>query len=82
MCPFWEGSNNDFGSSSGSTKGAVLYAFFWMIFFVGTLIVCKMRVGKIPAICMFTAYIIYIVYQFAAAFGNFALCISDLNICF
>jgi len=82
LCPFWQGTNNEFGSSPGSTKGAVLIAFFWMAFFVATLAVCRMRVGKIPSIIMFAAYIIYIVYQFAAAFGHFALCISPLNICF
>jgi len=82
LCPFWQGTNNEFGSSAGSTKGAVLVSFFWMIFFIGTLVVCRMRVGKVPAIIMFVAYVIYIVYQFAAAFGKFQLCIGPVNICF
>jgi Ca2+/Na+ antiporter len=82
LCPFWEGTNNQYGLSSGSTKGAVLYSFFWMVFFVGVLVICRMRVGKVPSIIMFSAYIIYIIYQFAAAFGNFALCIRFVNICF
>merc|ERR1712070_852613 len=37
MCPFWEGTNNSFGSTPGSTKGAVLVTFIWMVIFAVTL---------------------------------------------
>jgi len=82
LCPYLEGTNNAAGSQPGSTKGAVLVVFVWMVLFIGTLIVCKLHVRKIPAILMFCLYGLYIVYEFANAFGlNFPICFDTLNIC-
>jgi len=42
-------------------------------------------VKKGPAILMFCAYVLYVVYQFAAAFAppsaNFAICFPSINVC-
>ena len=82
LCPFWEGTNNDYGSSPGSTKGAVLLSLVWMVGFLITLVVCRMHVTRVPAVCMFALYGFYLVYQFAAAFGApITMCFSGLNIC-
>jgi Ca2+/Na+ antiporter len=81
LCPYWLGTNNQFGSSSGSTKGAILVSLVWVAGFLITLIVGKNNVGKIPAYIMFAWYAIYIIYEFAAAFGDFALCFPSINTC-
>ena len=60
----------------------------WVAFFVGTLLVCKLHVTKVPAYIMFGMYTLYILYQFIAAFTStddkaspITICFSSLNIC-
>jgi len=82
LCPFFEGTNNAFGSTAGSTKGAVIVSLIWVAFFLLTLTVYKMHVRKLPAYVMFVIYILYIVYQFADAFGApITICFASVNIC-
>jgi len=82
LCPFWEGTNNAFGSSAGSTKGAILVTFFWALIFVTSMVIFRGKLNRLVAGIMTVIYLIYIVYQFVAAFSTgFALCISDWNIC-
>jgi len=82
LCPFFEGTNNAFGSTAGSTKGAVIVSLIWVAFFLLTLTVYKMHVRKLPACIMFVIYILYIVYQFADAFGApITICFHSVNIC-
>ena len=83
FCPFWEGTNNVFGRSTGSTKGAVLFSLIWMVLFIMVLISTKGRVTKPPAMLFLGMYSLYMIYQFCAAFGApVAICIDSLNICF
>ena len=82
LCPYLLGTNNDFGSAPGSTKGAVILSLFWVAVFLVTLVVGKMRVTKLAAYIMFGIYGCYILYQFIAAFASgFAICFSSVNIC-
>ena len=82
LCPYLEGGNNEFGSSPGSTKGAVLLSLFWVAVFLISLDTGKLHVTKPAAIVMFGIYILYIGYQFAAAFvDGLAICFQSVNIC-
>jgi Ca2+/Na+ antiporter len=82
MCPYITGTNNAFGSSAGSTKGAIIVSYVWCAIFIVTLVVGKLKVGKIPAYIMLSMYALYIIYQFVAAFSDgFAICFSSVNIC-
>jgi hypothetical protein len=82
LCPYWEGSNNQYASSSGSTKGAVLVSLVWFVGFLFTLTVYKMHIRKLPAYFMFAWYFLYLIYQFAAAFGApITICFGPINIC-
>lgn len=82
LCPFFLRTNNDNGQKAGSTKGAILLVFFWYVVFILTIVVGKNVVTKAPAFIMMLVYVLYLVYEFAAAFGAIpALCFSSLNIC-
>ena len=48
-----------------------------------TIVAGKNVIKKVPAYIMFVCYVLYLVYEFAAAFDAIpAVCISSLNICF
>jgi len=84
LCPYILGKNNQYGSQSGSTKGAVIIVLGWFAFFIFSLVVGKLQIKKWSAFCMFGIYFAYIIWEFAAAFVpsiSQALCISQLNIC-
>jgi len=82
FCPYWQGTNNKFGGSPGSTKGAILVSLVWVCLFFGTMIFCKLYVRKLPAYLMFTLYGFYIVYEFASSFGApIAICFPGINVC-
>ena len=82
LCPFWEGTNNHFGRSAGSTKGAILVTFLWAVVFTICMVVFGGRLNKLSAWIMLGIYLVYIGYQFVAAFvPGFAVCIEAWNIC-
>jgi len=82
LCPYLDGENNMYGSSSGSTKGAILVVFVWMAFFVLTMVVFKSHVYFKSACFMFSMYIVYMIYQILNAYGvPITLCVDPLNIC-
>lgn len=82
VCPFWEGTNNAYGSAAGSTKGAVLVSFLWMILFVVSLVCGKLTIYKTPAFVMIALYLCYIAYEFLAAFNAVPpICFGSINIC-
>ena len=82
LCPYLLGTNNEYGSSSGSTKGAILVVFLWSLFFVGCMVFGKSHITRVPATAMFSLYVIYMIYQILTAYGAFGpICFSSLNIC-
>ena len=82
LCPFWEGTNNAFGSAAGSTKGAILVTFVWAVIFMAAMLIFRARINRPVAFVFLALYLLYIVYQFVAAFvPHFALCIPAWNIC-
>jgi len=82
MCPFFLGTNNEYGSVAGSTKGAVILVFIWYVLFIGTIVLGKNVVTKVPAYLMFALYVLYLVYEFGAAFDAIpSMCMPALNIC-
>jgi K+-dependent Na+/Ca+ exchanger-like protein len=85
LCPYLEGTNNEFALSPGSTKGAVLVAFVWMVLFVISLVFGQMTITKVPAYLMFGLYGLYILYEYVNAFApegsKPTLCFDFWNIC-
>jgi len=82
LCPYLEGTNNDYGSSSGSTKGAILVVFLWMVGFIGVMVAGKCTVTRVPAYFMAALYALYMLYQILTAYGvPMTICFSALNIC-
>jgi len=82
LCPYLQGTNNEYGSSSGSTKGAILVVFVWMVFFIACMVFGKNHITKWPSIAMFALYIAYMLYQILTAYGvNIDICFHSLNIC-
>ena len=82
LCPYYEGTNNEYGSAAGSTKGAVLVVFVWYAVFLITLVVGRNSVGIVPAAIMFVMYLVYITYEFVAAYvPEIAICFGSINIC-
>jgi len=67
---------------AGSTKGAVILVFIWYVLFIGTIVLGKNVVTKVPAYLMFALYVLYLVYEFGAAFDAIpSMCMPALNIC-
>ena len=67
---------------AGSTKGAVLVVFVWYAVFLITLVVGRNSVGIVPAAIMFVMYLVYITYEFVAAYvPEIAICFGSINIC-
>eukprot|EP00966_Prymnesium_polylepis_P308354 7125892-Prymnesium_polylepis.2 len=52
-----------YGSSSGSTKGAILVVFLWMVGFIGVMVAGKCTVTRVPAYFMAALYALYMLYQ-------------------
>jgi Ca2+/Na+ antiporter len=78
MCPYLEGTLNRFASAPGSTKGALLVSVVWMVLFVISLLVAKMRVLRRVGLAFLSLYFLYIGYQLLAAYsGTIKLCLPN-----
>lgn len=82
LCPFWEGTSNEFGKASGSTKGALLLALGWVVLFLVTMALSKQTIHRGVGYLMLAIYIVYILYQLLAAYGvPLKVCFPSLNFC-
>lgn len=78
MCPYLEGTLNRFAAAPGSTKGALLVSVVWMVLFVISLLVAKMRVLRRVGLAFLSLYFLYIGYQLLAAYsGTIKLCLPN-----
>jgi Ca2+/Na+ antiporter len=82
LCPYLEGTNNEYGSASGSTKGAIFVVYIWVGIFLYSMIFNKCHVTRPVAMAMAALYFIYMVYQILTAYGvPITICFHSLNIC-